>query len=617
MRRTGDRAALLALFLFLPWVAAAETDFHQEADRNEVGLEDSFQLTVVSENAPEGSEVQFPVSKDFEVLSRFQSSQHLFQFGGSRNGIRRVERYTLVMRPLKAGRFVIPPAKLRTPDGTLQTASVPITVKPGSLAGNAAPQARSARPDPLAGFGPLPGFDDDPLDDLFKLPEERIPRNNSDLFLKAYIDRDKVYVGEQVTYSLYIFSRVDLATVDSVVLPKMDGFWSEDVETPERLAGEPRTLDGVPYRAYLIKRRALFPSKAGMHEIPTASAQITTGFFFSGRRLLRESNRLQLEVKPPPPGAPAEFRPEQVGRWKLSVDAEPKDVELGQPFTVRVALEGNGNLKRQNLPALPAVSGLRVYDPTGSDNVTTRQGRVGGRRVQEYLVMPQRTGSFTLPPLRFAYLDPKEGRYHVSETSPMELTVKPGQKPAAGSQASGGNAPATSAKNVLTATGPKPLRAEAELSAPAVTTREQRAILYSLLGAPLGLYGVAFLVAGARRRAGRDDPKSRARGQARAARERLARARALTEGPAEAFYTELERAVLSSLELRVGAPVGGLARTELLEKLAASGYPEPLRARALGLLEACEAARYAPGMGAASRVQLVADASAVIAGGEA
>jgi hypothetical protein len=242
---------------------------------------------------------------------------------------------------------------------------------------------------------------------------------------------------------------------------------------------------------------------------------------------------------------------------------------------------------------------------------------VGGKRVQEYLVMPQRTGSFTLPALRFAYLDPREGHYQVSETTAQIISVKPGAKTPAGPQAMQGTPPQTTAKNVLAANGPRPLRAEAEFSTSTLSASAERVLLYSLLGAPLGMYAAASFVARARRRAGRDDPETRARERARVAREGLARARALAEGPADAFYTELERAVLSSLERRVGTPVGGLQRTELLERLEASGYPELLRARVVGLLEACEAARYAPGMGAASRVQLVADASAVIAGGEA
>ena len=45
--------------------------------------------------------------------------------------------------------------------------------------------------------------------DMMEPDRPTIPRGDSDLFLRASLDRDNVYVGEQVTLSLYIYSRVD------------------------------------------------------------------------------------------------------------------------------------------------------------------------------------------------------------------------------------------------------------------------------------------------------------------------------------------------------------------------------------------------------------------------
>ncbi len=102
-------------------------------------------------------------------------------------------------------------------------------------------------------------------------------------------------------------------------------------------------------------------------------------------------------MKPLPPGAPPGFSAVNVGHWDLSTEASESEVELGQPVTVKVILEGRGNLHNVVLPPLTAPEGLKVYDPTPSDKFSVSRGQVGGRQVREYLVMPQQTGTFTLP----------------------------------------------------------------------------------------------------------------------------------------------------------------------------------------------------------------------------
>src|SRR5690606_33967398 len=91
--------------------------------------------------------------------------------------------------------------------------------------------------------------------------------SESDLFLRATVDREEAWVGEQVTLSIWLFSRVDVSHVEGLELPKLDGFWVEDLESPRQLVARSRVIDGKPYRAYLVQRRALFPLRAGTIEL--------------------------------------------------------------------------------------------------------------------------------------------------------------------------------------------------------------------------------------------------------------------------------------------------------------------------------------------------------------
>jgi hypothetical protein len=603
--------AVLALLAASP--AWAEIEFYQSVDRTEVGTEDLFRLTVVVADAPPSAQVQLPAPKDFEVISSSRSSQRSIQLsGGGPAVIQDVTKHILTLRANRTGKLTIPPAVLTTASRTYRTEPIEMTVREGRL--GPAPGAQAARP-------PLPDpFRNLPMPDPFEEFEDRpvIPRGDSDLFLRSSLDRNEVFVGEQVTLSLYIYSRVDLSSVDAVTMPKLEGFWSEDVESPTQLSGEQRIINGIPYRAYLLRRRALFPVKPGTLTISAAEADITTGFLFAGHRVHRVSNALKVKAKPLPPGAPPAMSNANVGEWHLSVDASPTRVELGQPVTVKVILEGAGNVKNVTPPKLTVPSGFKLYDPTTADKVSPSKNRIQGKRVQEYLVMPQRTGTFTLPGLEFPYFDPRRKEYDVARTDPITITVEAGS----GGQAAVGPTPApmedsaNEPKNVLTAGGLRPLRYQARFVTPS-TPVWQRAFFLPAVLAPVGLLLGLGLLGQVRGKLFAQTEAGRNKQQAKAARKRLAEAEKLRgQGSASAFYAEVEKALNTFLEARLRTPVVGLTRDALGEKMAAAGVDQALRSRVLFVLESCDMGRFGGGAELSERDRILNEAAAVMEGWE-
>jgi hypothetical protein len=632
MRRTGSGCAVLALLALLAAApAGAEINFYQEADREEVGTEDTFRLTVIAVDAPNSAQVELPSSDDFEVLSTSRSTESSFVFSsGGSPVMQTTRRYTLLLRANRTGRLTLPPAEMTVQGRTLRTQPVVLTVRSGRL-GPPPGQAGGfpgGFPDPFR-RPPFGGFPDpsDPLDEPEAVQQQQeeeqvdVPRGDADLFLRASLDRREVYVGEQLTLALYIYSRVDLSSVDAVTMPKLEGFWSEEVDSPTQLTGEDRLVNGMRYRVYLLRRRAIFPMKSGTLTISPAEADITTGFLFAGHRVHRVANPLEVEVKPLPPGAPPGMAPSNVGSWRLSRDVAQTRVELGQPVTVRVVLEGQGNVKNVTPPRLQAPPALKVYDPTTADKVAPVRGRIQGQRVQEYLVMPQRTGTFTLPAMEFPYFDPATRRYEVARTDPVELVVEPGAGGVAalpGSSSTALRDAEAEQKNVLSAGGLRPLRHQARFEAPA-TPVWQRPFFVPAVVAPVGLLlvlGVAGLVRG---QLSAEGEAGRHKRQAREARKRLAAAEKLhTAGSkAEAFYAEVERALQSFLEARLRAPVSGLTRQVLEARLEEAGVGAELRQQVRYVLDSCEAGRYAPGAeDPRVREQVLGAAAAVMEGWE-
>ncbi|MEW5739566.1 MAG: BatD family protein [Myxococcota bacterium] len=606
MARTGS--ALLLLLLAAP-ALAADVEFHMSADRTRVGTEDTFRVDIVVGNAPEGAVVQFPAPADFEVLSRSQSTQMSYSIGPGGAGVmKNVLKYTLVMRANRPGRLTIPAAGLQTATKTYKTEPIVIDVVKGRLAPDRPPPRQPSTP---FGFPPGFPFPDDPFGDMpDPFDEPRVPRGEADLFLRSSLDKSEAYVGEQVMLSLYIYSRMDLMSVDTVTMPKLEGFWSQDFKSPSELRPEDAVLNGVRYRRYLLRQKALFPMKAGDFTIEAAAADITTGMYFAGSRVHKTGNPVTIKVKPLPPGGDGSTL---VGRWRLTREVADTNVTLGEPVQLKLILEGKGNLQGAELPKLQVPPGIKSFDPETTDKPST-SAQLGGQRTVEYILVPQQTGTFTLPGITLRYFDLESHSWEEARVDPITLTVTPGVN---GATAMGTGAPVLltpdGPKNQLVAGGLKSLRHTAHFTGPRVPLWSQRWFLPVALG-PVGL-ALLVAVAGLLRGAlSGQSPEALKKKQARAALKRLAAARKLSRtGPAADFYAEVERALNSFLDARLGTPVTGLTRAELEARLTEHGVPEPERKRLIAVYESCDLGRYAPGMAdLTSRARALDDAAAAM-----
>jgi hypothetical protein len=610
MRRTGN-ATLTVAVLLLATSAAAAPDVQAEADRSDVGLMDTFVLTVRASNVPHGSDFQLPAFEGVEVLSTQRGMSSSIQLGSGGPVIRQELTVTVFLRPTRVGKLTLPPVELHSPDGVVKSNAVSVNVHKTHVAGP--PPTSAQRPNMMPGF-PSPFSDsEDPFAALREREREASrPRGENDLFLRSEVDRKEVYVGEQVTLSFWIYSRVDLSRVDNVTMPKLDGFWSEDIDSPTNLTFEPRTVDGVPYRAYLLKRQALFPVRAGTRDLGPVEADVTTGFLFAGHRDHRVGNPLSVKVKPLPPGAPPGFLPANVGNFQLSSELSSSTAELGSPVTLRVVLEGQGNMKEVAVPRATAPAALKLYEPTSQERISAAHDRIQGKRIQEYLVMAQQTGTFQIPALSFSYFDPESRRYETVHSQPLSLTVTPGEANALRAAGPAGTVP-DAARNVLSAGALRPLRLEPRFQAQTAVWR--RPIFLAVALAPPAVWALVSLVGLVRARRARRDPVSEQRRGTRAARGRLSAASRLrNSGTDAAFSEEVERAVTAFLEARLGAVLSGLTRDGLKQKLTDAGAPEGVVQDAARVLDTCDAVRFAPGAARLDREALLSDAERVLEG---
>jgi hypothetical protein len=582
-RRTGS--ALLGLLLAAPAAGrAAGVRLSAELSPAEVSLGETAELVVRLESDQAPAEVQLPRDGDgFRVIPGEHSTRTEVALQGGGLVLRQVRLWTLAIEPRRRGTLAIPG---------------PVAVVGGERHTHRDLELRVSD----APRRPRAGPDGEPPDRPGSMSWRGWER---DLSLRLRLDRKEAFVGEQVTATLELVSPVELVDWDSYRPPGLDGFWAEDLGA--RPSRRIERVDGTPVRIYSLKKLALFPNRPGPLTVGPAEldfrVQIASrdplGLFPEVRRARRASRPVALTVKPLPPGAPPGFEPGNVGEWRLERAAPGGARPAGQPFALRLVARGAGNLRALSLPGVPAVPGLRAFDPAASDEVKLQGDRFGGSRTVETPLALERPGAIRLPEVEWPYFDPRTGRYRTALLPELRLEAGP---PAAAPSAAAADAAALSAEL-------RPLRSEAGLG-PRRPPAWRTPWFLGAAGAPPLLFAAAALAARLRQGYALGAGDRRRRGAAAQARRRLASARRrLSAGDAPGALEAVARALEGYAADRLGRPVAGLTREALavaLGEAGARGAAAGLLARAL---QACDAGRF----GGAAAEDLLARAEEAVA----
>jgi hypothetical protein len=503
--------------------------------------------------------------------------------------------YRISLQPKDPGEYNLTPAVAVVGGKSYRSGPVHVKILAAGQGPSPAPrrqQGQGQGNNPFGMFGfpnPFPDSPDDGQDPFQGLFGGGKPPSGQDIFLAAGLDHHQAYLGQQVTYSVRLYTRVDVSEFDGLKLPGFDGFWGEDLETPTHPIPTVQEVGGVPYQVYLVKKKALFPSKAGQLTIEPAEVDVGTGGIFNrGHKVHRASGAIVLTVLPLPAGSPPGFSTSNVGQLSLQASLRPASVPVGEPATLTLITQGVGNLHAVTAPMLPPIPGLRAYDPTSQDKTTANGDHFGGTRKVEIVLIGQRTGTFDIPSLSFSFFDPAAKTYQTQRTPPLQLLVTAGAG-AAGEGAAGG-------QNVLEASF-RPLRTAPELSETPLPALRGKPIWFTL-GTPPLLLALLWSAKELRRRRRDSAPAVRMRHAYRVARKRIKTARGLLAGasPNQALE-ELTAALVGYLEDRAGTKLAGLSHTDLAERLRQIGATDEAAKAAVAALEACEAHRYAPGAG--------------------
>jgi hypothetical protein len=563
--------------------------FTAALSNSQIGLDEEVQLNFTIAVAGGGRVERFtaPPLREFEVRDTAQQRRMEMSIGGAGMQHVRIEERIYLLKARKAGSFTIGPAAVQV-DGR-EHWSKPVQLKVLAASGAPAPT-----PNPPAPRG-LPGMPGIPFPGLRVQPPRSSEPGDDDLFLRAVVDKQRVYVGEQITASWYVYTQSSIEKYRPLKEPKIEAFWSEDLYVPQaRLRYERASHKGQEYLQALLLRKALFPLQPGRLTIGALEAEFVSqaSLFVAPTGSTRRSQELPVEVLPLPAGAPAGFDPANVGRYEIAATLDRAQVAAGEAVTLKLTLKGRGNLRQLKVPPLKGLDGFKVYDPKVQDQIELGEV-IQGVKTVEYLVVPQRSGELTIPPIGVPCFDPEQKRYVTLRTEPLKVSVV-GEAPRGAASQSVGLSPT---ENVL-------LPSIALIrNRHSVSTRVDRVLvrpplLAVLLALPPFLLLALVVIGRARELIRRETPRSRLRRARSGARRRLKVAEALirsgSEQVAPAFFGELQRALYEHLEVVLGSPATGLTLAELQPFLQARGVPEETAGAVISELENCDFARFAP-----------------------
>ena len=247
-------------------------------------------------------------------------------------------------------------------------------------------------------------------------------------FLHATVDKHAAVVGEQVTFSVYLYvegssREPQIGDVHEASAPAFLRKSLLENDNEAKHLGLAKVGDQI-YEVKLVRRVALFPLKAGALPIAGMTLRIFRNASQRQRpESIRESETLEVVVSEPPaagkiPGTSLG----DVGDFTLRAEVAPREIPRGGAVAVNLTVEGYGNFP--NRLALPTVKGAEWLEPEVQEKLGAGpDDRYGGSRTFRYVVRLREPGAFSLGSVAFPYYSARHKKYETARADLGFVTV--------------------------------------------------------------------------------------------------------------------------------------------------------------------------------------------------
>jgi hypothetical protein len=390
-------------------------------DRTRLRVGETLQLTVQARTrTADPVEITLPPLSGFVVVGSRDMTEVAFGGETGRGSIRTTVR-ELQLRAQQPGALLIGPVRARQGASVVSTDPILVTVDSAvDRAGiSLSPLARG-----LLESTPPPNS-----------------RRADRVALTVLVPSDTVFVGQQVDLIAAAWVprelRERMRRPPSLTLVTPEGVWAYPAATSPGVAMSRQVSRGGRWLDLFVAHQVVFPLAPGRLILPPASLEyalpVTFSFFSREERYALRSDSIAIQVLPLPPSA-ANPGNNVVGQG-LTLDrrVDPAATRVGEPVDASVTISGVGNvaLWPPPEPAIRWPPGFRVYPAQTEVRVTPEAGRIAGSKTYHFLAVPDSSGNFVLPEVRYPYFDAAHGRYEVARAAPRALVVAPGAEPRA------------------------------------------------------------------------------------------------------------------------------------------------------------------------------------------
>jgi hypothetical protein len=429
--------------------------------------------------------------------------------------------------------------------------------------------------------------------------------SSGDLFVNMLLNRREVYVGEPVTATVKLFTKVDLQGINEIKYPSFNNFLRTDIDTPPLTSLQEENVDGSIYGTGIIQKFLLYPQVPG--EVLIDPVQITVlvqqrsgssdpffGDFFSSYQTVPKtiaSKPISVRVKPLPGSKPDDFSG-IVGNLDINASLGSDSVNVNEALNFRITINGSGNLRIASPPKINLPPDLEVYDPKITDNLKNGSSGTQGSKSFEYLIIPRHHGSFSIPPVTYSFFNTNTGRYETLTTEEFTFHARRTDNQASGVTVFSG----ISKEDVKYLS--KDIRfiksTTEKFETPGRVLTASR-WFYSLYGISFLAFMIILFVRKEHVRRNSDLSIVRNRKAGKVAGRKLHTAEScLKNNQIDRFYEEILKALWGYLSDKLNIPMSELTRVNAISALRARSVDDELTATLNTILDTCEYARFAP-----------------------
>ena len=415
------RLTCICLFIISLFVINVSTSFADEiklvasVDKNVLTTKDSINLTIMVIGSTATAQPQLPDLAGFNLIFGPSVSSRTSIVNGEvsvRKG------FTYMIKPKAAGKFTIDPFTLEHKGETYVSNKIDIDI----LDKSESERLRNS-------------------DGNFNIDEK--------VFVEFETDKKEAYVYEQVVLTFKFFYQSGLPITDlEYSEPDTRNFLKESMGGQEQYEV---IRNGVIYNVIQLKA-AIFPVISGELKISPAKVQcnlivksrrrrsrrnpLGDSFFddfFGGTQkrypIVRETDTIVLPVKSlPEDGKPTDFKG-AVGVYSVEIEVDPKEVNVGDPITLTMTVQGKGNIQTISEPIVELLNedDFRVYPPESDTTITSRNKDIKGMKVFRTVIEPQNADITETPLISFSFFDPEAGEYKTLIHDSIPIKVNPGE----------------------------------------------------------------------------------------------------------------------------------------------------------------------------------------------